>query len=256
MELGLRGKVVVITGSSRGIGRATAIAFGREGARVVLSARGGEALEEAAGAVRVAGGEALPVQVDVTTDEGVSTLLGEAGRAFGPVDVLVNNVGGSRGVPTWEASDEDWRTVLDVNLMPAVRCSRAVIPSMVERRSGAIAIVSSIYGRESGGPTTYNAAKAAELALAKQLARQLAPHGVRVNAVAPGSVIFPGGSWQRRVDADPEAMKRFVASDMPLGRFGRPDEVADAIVFLCSERASLITGACLNVDGCQSRSNI
>jgi len=256
MDLGLRGKVVVITGSSRGIGRATAIAFGAEGARVVLSARGAEQLDEAAGAVRAAGGEALPVQVDVTTDEGVGRLLDETSRAFGPVDVLVNNVGGSRGAPTWEASDEDWRSVLDLNLMPAVRCSRAVIPAMIERRAGSIVIVSSIYGRESGGATTYNAAKAAELSLAKQLARQLAPHNVRVNAVAPGSVIFPGGGWQRRVDADPEAMRRFVQSDMPLGRFGEPPEIASVIVFLSSERASLITGACLNVDGGQSRSNI
>jgi 3-oxoacyl-[acyl-carrier protein] reductase len=256
MDLGLAGKVVVITGSSRGIGRATAIAFGAEGARVVLSARGEEQLAEAAGAVRAAGGEALPVQIDVTTDEGVARLLDQAGQRFGPVDVLVNNVGGSRGTATWEATDEDWRSVLDLNLMPAIRCSRAVIPSMVERRSGSIVIVSSIYGRESGGPTTYNAAKAAELSLAKQLARQLAPHNVRVNAVAPGSIIFPGGSWQRRVDADPEAMKRFVQSEMPFGRFGQPEEVASAIVFLGSERASLVTGACLNVDGCQSRSNI
>jgi 3-oxoacyl-[acyl-carrier protein] reductase len=246
MDLGLGGKVVVITGSSRGIGRAT----------VVLSARGEEQLAEAAEAVRAAGGEALPVQVDVTTDQGVARLLDQARERFGPVDVLVNNVGGSRGAPTWEASDEEWRSVLDLNLMPAVRCSRAVIPSMVERRSGSIVIVSSIYGRESGGPATYNAAKAAELSLAKQLARQLAPHNVRVNAVAPGSVIFPGGSWQRRVDADPEAMKRFVAAEMPLGRFGAPEEIASAIVFLGSARASLITGACLNVDGCQSRSNI
>jgi 3-oxoacyl-[acyl-carrier protein] reductase len=130
------------------------------------------------------------------------------------------------------------------------------MPSMVERRSGSIVIVSSIYGRESGGAATYNAAKAAELSLAKQLARQLAPHNVRVNAVAPGSIIFPGGSWQRRVDADPEAMRRFVQSDMPLGRFGQPEEVANVIVFLGSSRASLVTGACLNVDGGQSRSNI
>jgi 3-oxoacyl-[acyl-carrier protein] reductase len=256
MDLGLRDKVVVITGSSRGIGRATAIAFGAEGARVVLSARGEEQLAEAAQAVRAAGGQALPIQVDVTTDQGIERLLAETQRSFGPVDVLVNNVGGSRGAPTWEATDEDWRSVLDLNLLPAVRCSRAVIPSMIERRSGSIVIVSSIYGRESGGATTYNAAKAAELSLSKQLARQLAPHNVRVNAVAPGSIIFPGGGWQRRVDADPEAMRRFVESDMPLGRFGQPEEVANVIVFLSSTRASLVTGACLNVDGCQSRSNM
>src|SRR5215208_7001134 len=117
MDLGLRGKVVVITGSSRGIGRATAVAFGAEGARVVISARGEEQLAEAAEAVRAAGGEALPVQVDVTTEQGVARLLDQAQQSFGPLDVLINNVGGSRGAPTWEATDQDWGAVLDLNLM-------------------------------------------------------------------------------------------------------------------------------------------
>jgi 3-oxoacyl-[acyl-carrier protein] reductase len=197
---------------------------------------------------------ALAVEADVTTADGLESVLEQTRRAHGPIDILVNNVGGSRGSPTWEATDDDWDQVLDLNLMPAVRASRAVIPEMVERRSGCIVVISSIYGRESGGATTYNAAKAAELALAKQLARQLAPHGVRVNA--PGSILFPGGGWQRRIDADPEAMRRFVASDMPLGRFGKPEEIANVVVFLCSDRASLVTGACINVDGGQSRSNI
>jgi 3-oxoacyl-[acyl-carrier protein] reductase len=256
MELGLRGKVALVTGSSRGIGRAIAVGLGAEGCKVTLCARGREALEEAAGAVRAAGGVALAVEADVTTADGLERVLDETRRAHGPIDILVNNVGGSRGSPTWEATDEDWGQVLDLNLMPAVRASRAVIPEMVERRSGSIVVVSSIYGRESGGATTYNAAKAAELATAKQLARQLAPHGVRVNTVAPGSILFPGGGWQRRIDADPEAMRRFVASDMPLGRFGAPEEIANVVVFLCSDRASLVTGACVNVDGGQSRSNI
>jgi 3-oxoacyl-[acyl-carrier protein] reductase len=256
VQLDLHDRVAVVTGSSRGIGRAIAIGLAAEGARVTICARGREALDEAAAAVRAAGGSVVAVEADVTSAEGVARVLDETRRAHGPVDILVNNVGGSRGSPTWEASDEDWSTVLDLNLLPAVRATRAVIPEMVERKRGSIIFISSIYGRESGGPVTYNAAKAAELATAKQLAKQLAPQGVRVNSVAPGSILFPGGSWQRRIDADPETLRRFVETEMPLGRFGTPEEVANVVVFLASDRASLVTGTCLNVDGCQSRSNI
>ncbi len=256
MDLGIRGKVAIITGSSRGIGRATAISLGREGARVVICSRGADALAESAAAVRATGAEVLAVEADLTTVSGVENVTSSARNAFGSIDILVNNVGGSRGLPTWEATDDDWDGVIDINLRPAIRASRAVIPEMVARGNGCIVIVSSIYGRESGGATTYNAIKAAELSFSKQLARQLAPKGVRVNAVAPGSILFPGGGWQRRIDADAEAMRRFVETDLPFGRFGGPDEVADVITFLCSARASLVTGTCLNVDGCQSHSNI
>ena len=256
MDLGIRGKVAIITGSSRGIGRATAISLGREGAKVVVCARGADALAESAAAVRATGAEVLAVEADLTTVSGVEKVTSSARNAFGSIDILVNNVGGSRGLPTWEATDDDWDGVIDINLRPAIRASRSVIPDMVTRGNGCIVIVSSIYGRESGGATTYNAIKAAELSFSKQLARQLAPKGVRVNAVAPGSILFPGGGWQRRIDADPEAMRRFVETDLPFGRFGGPEEVADVITFLCSARASLVTGTCLNVDGCQSHSNI
>jgi 3-oxoacyl-[acyl-carrier protein] reductase len=127
---------------------------------------------------------------------------------------------------------------------------------MERQGGGAIVMISSIYGRESGGRPAYNVVKAAENALSKSMARQLAPKGIRVNAVAPGSIIFPGGSWQRRVDDNPEALAAFVKAEMPLGRFGKPEEVANAVTFLVSDAASLILGACLNVDGGQSRSLI
>ena len=117
-------------------------------------------------------------------------------------------------------------------------------------------MIASIWGRESGGRMTYNAMKAAEISLGKSLAQQLAPHNIRVNTVAPGSILFPGGSWHRRQQAEPEAIAQFVVRELPFGRFGRSDEVGAVVAFLASPRASWISGACLPVDGCQSKSNI
>ena len=127
---------------------------------------------------------------------------------------------------------------------------------MEQQGNGSIIMISSIWGRELGGPSSYNATKAAEIGLAKNLAKELAPKGIRVNTVAPGSILFPGGGWDQRQNADPEGMANFVKQNMPLGRFGRPEEIASVVVFLASERASLLTGACINVDGCQSYSLI
>jgi 3-oxoacyl-[acyl-carrier protein] reductase len=127
---------------------------------------------------------------------------------------------------------------------------------MRERRSGVIVMISSIYGRELGGPASYQVVKSAQLSLSKALAKDLAPHNIRVLTVAPGSISFPGGSWWRRQQSDPEGMARFIAQDMPLGRFGRAEEVGDVVAFMCSDRASLVTGACIPVDGCQGKSLI
>ncbi|MBI1927607.1 SDR family oxidoreductase, partial [Candidatus Poribacteria bacterium] len=172
------------------------------------------------------------------------------------IDVLVNNVGSSRWTPTLDISDQEWHDILDLNLVSAARMSRAVIPTMQKGGGGVIIMISSIWGRESGGHITYNASKAAEISMAKALAHELGKDNIRVNTVAPGSILFPGGGWERRQKADPEGIADFVKRDMPLGRFGKPEEIANVVVFLASERASLVTGACINVDGCQSKSNI
>jgi len=127
---------------------------------------------------------------------------------------------------------------------------------MRARGGGVIVMIASIYGRESGGRMTYNAAKAAEISLAKSMARELAPDNIRVNSVAPGSILFPGGSWYRRQQQDPEGIADFVRRELPFGRFGRPEEVGAVVAFLCSSRASWISGASVTVDGCQSRSLI
>ncbi len=253
MDFGLRDRVAIVTGSSRGIGRSTAVALADEGARVVLNARGGEALEQTAAELRARGATALAVAADVMAPEGCQRLLDATLAHFGQVDILVNNVGGGQAAGL-DALDAEWQEALDWTLWPSLRLSRLVVPHMRQRGRGVVVMVASIYGREWGGRAGYQVAKSAEISLAKALARQLAPSGVRVLSVAPGSILFPGGSWARRQDADPAAMAAFVQQEMPLGRFGRPEEVADVICFLCSDRASLVTGACLPIDGCQGRS--
>ncbi len=176
--------------------------------------------------------------------------------ARGDLDILVNNVGLAKGSDIVQTTDAEWQEALDQTLFPAVRASRLAVPQMRKRGGGSIVMIASIWGRESGGRMTYNAVKAAEISLAKAMAQQLARDNIRVNSVAPGSIRFAGGSWDRRVKEDPEGMADFVLRELPFGRFGRPEEVGAVVAFLVSPRASWISGASVPVDGCQSRSLI
>ncbi|MFN8523102.1 MAG: SDR family oxidoreductase [Chloroflexota bacterium] len=256
MELGLRNKVAIVTGASRGIGRSIALGLAAEGCKLAVCARGAEVLEQTAAELRAKGVDVLAVAADATDGAALESFINRAVSHYGRADVLVNNVGGGGQDQFVETSDADWAATFDLTLWPAVRASRLVVPVMERQGSGSIIMITSIYGREWGGRPAYNVVKAAENALAKSMARQLAPKGIRVNAVAPGSIIFPGGSWERRVQADPEKLAAFVQAEMPLGRFGRPEEVANVVVFLASDAASLMVGTCVNVDGGQSRSLI
>jgi 3-oxoacyl-[acyl-carrier protein] reductase len=258
MDLGLAGSVAVVTGGSRGLGLGIARSLAAEGCHLVLAARDSQALaavQEELQALRV---QVVTMACDLTTPQAPGALAQAALQHFGRVDILVNNVGGNRRKEFVATTEEDWELLLNWNLLSHVRLTRALLPSMRARRQGVVIFISSIFGREAGGKglSLYNTTKAALISLAKILSLEEAPHGIRVLSVAPGSIRFPGGSWDRRAQEDPEGIAQFVAQNLPYGRFGTVEEVASVVTFLASPRASLITGACIPVDGGQSRSLI
>jgi 3-oxoacyl-[acyl-carrier protein] reductase len=267
LDLQLEGKAAIVTGSSRGLGLASARALAVEGCHVCLCSRGSDDLERAAAELRTVQGSnpgtgtggrppVIAVTADLSTADGAQKVVEATLEAFGAIDILVNNVGTAKGTDIVNTDDGEWQEALDQTLYPAIRMSRLVVPHMRTRGGGSIVMIASIWGRESGGRMVYNAVKAAEISLAKAMAQQLAGDGIRVNSVAPGSILFPGGSWDKRVKADPVGMAEFVRRELPFGRFGRAEEVGDVVAFLASPRASWISGASLTVDGCQSRSQI
>ena len=264
MHFGIAGKVLPVTGASRGIRRAIAQALAAEGCRLAICARGEEGLEQAAAELQSQGSPVLAFPVDVTVPAQAETLTMAILEAYDSLDILVNNVGGSRGSTLEQTSEAQWQEAFGLNLFAAVRLARLALPAMRRQSWGRIVNISSIYGRETGGGMTYNASKAALISFTKALARELAPEGITVNSVAPGSLLFPGGSWDRR--ATTESARRgitrdawiaeFVGANIPAGRFGTPEEIAAVVAFLASHQARWVTGAIINVDGGQSRSGI
>lgn len=260
MKLGLKEKVVLVTGASKGIGKAIAVAFAAEGSRVVLNARNQQELEQAVQEIRQSGGYALALAADVMSASEVQRLAQQTVERFGTVHVLVNNAGGAGGFASFEElSDEDWINIFNLNVLSAVRMTRALLPFMKQQKWGRIINIASESGIQPDPfMPHYNAAKAAVINLTKSLSKAYASDGILVNTVSPAFIKTPlveqllAAQAQEQGVTPQKAEQAFLRQNRPhieLGRPGTPEEVASAVVFLASEAASFITGANLRVDG-------
>jgi 3-oxoacyl-[acyl-carrier protein] reductase len=253
VDLGLTEKVGLVTGGSRGIGRAIALRLASEGVRVGICGRSAETIETTLAEIRAKGAQAHGVVADVTCPGEVERFVDESAAALGGADLVVANVGGSAGQNLLTSTPEDWLRTFDLNLFHAVRAIRAAVPHMQQRGGGSVVSIASISGWKPGPNAQYGATKAGEIFLAGALAWELAPARIRVNTVSPGSIMFAGGGWERFRAQHAERFAEFERREFPWGRLGTPEEVADVVVFLLSERAGWINGANIAVDGAQGR---
>jgi 3-oxoacyl-[acyl-carrier protein] reductase len=252
MDLKLTGGVVLVTGSSRGIGLATAKAFAAEGCRVMLSARSGEQLREAETALRATGAQVAAQAGDVDNPDDARRLIEATVKAYGGVDILVNNVGGGGGgARIADSTDDDWRGALERNLIQTVRMMRLVLPHMKGRPGAAVINIASISGwsPQLAMSGQYGAAKAALIFDTERWALEFLPHRIRVNTVSPGSILVEGNGWDRYRLSNPAYFDDYVRHGFPMGRLGTAEEVADVIVFIASSRAYWINGRNIPVDG-------
>lgn len=259
MNLGLTDKVAFVSGASRGIGFAIAAGFAAEGCKVAISARDGNALEDAVRrlSATTGPGRVLGIPADMADEQAAAWAVAQAESELGHIEVAVANAGSGAARGGIELSRGDWQEALDANLFPATVLAGCVLPGMAARRRGCLTVVSSIAGIEAiRAPIPYAAAKAAIDMAVKGYAQQVGGTGVRVNAVAPGNVFFPGGSWARKFEdgQKKEIFVRYIETEVPLRRFATPREIADVVIFLSSARAGFVTGAVVAADGGQLRS--
>ena len=253
MDLGLKNKHVLITGSSRGIGLAIVESFLQEDAKTCLVSRGSKGLFENEKKLQDIYGleNSFACKCDCTNIESLNSLKNRVKDKWGSLDIVVVNVGDGRSVSDALPDDEQWQKTWNNNFESALQTARTFLP-MLEESKGCLLFVSSIAGIEAfGAPTDYSTAKTAIIALAKNMARKLAPD-VRVNVIAPGNVYFEGGSWDEKIKQDKKRVDEIIKSTVPMNRFATPQEVAGSVVFLCSDKASFITGATLVIDGGQT----
>ena len=237
-------KVAIVTGASRGIGRCIALALAAQGAKVVASARNAEALDKLVEEIKQQGGEATAVVGDVAVDTDASRLIDQAVAKYGQVDILVNNAGITRDGLLLRMKNEDWDAVLDTNLKGAFLCTRAAAKVMSKQRSGRIINISSVVGEMgNAGQANYCASKAGLLGLTKSVARELARRNVTVNAITPGFIVTD------MTDDMTDKARQAMTEQIPLGRLGEVDDIANAVIFLASDQSSYITGQVLGING-------
>jgi 3-oxoacyl-[acyl-carrier protein] reductase len=254
MDLQLNDRVAFVAGSSRGIGRAIARTLLQEGCRVCITGRDSSILNAALQDLRSEFGESvLGLPGDLTDPGVIHEAFSTVNRMWGGPDILVANLGTGRGKPGWNQEEDEWKRLFNLNFFGSVRLAQAAIPYL-QRRAGNILFIGSVVGVEAtAAPLPYSAAKAALVNYSKNLARAAAEYGIRVNCLAPGNVLFPGGSWEWHLNERREEVERMISREVPQKRFGTPEEIAEFAVYLVSPRASFATGGCYVIDGGQTR---
>jgi 3-oxoacyl-[acyl-carrier protein] reductase len=251
MDLGIAGRVALVTGGSRGLGKQCALSLARESVNVAICGRSQETLDKTVAELKDIGVNAIGIVADVSDISQAESLNQQVADGLGGVDILVNNVGGSlvrKDLP--DISTDELKSVFDLNLFGGFELMVQVLPHMRKQKWGRIINIASIFGREFGGNIGYMTSKAALIAATKHAALTLATDGVTVNSIAPGSILHEGGSWERfQNDNPPDVVADFIDQNLPMGKFGWPEPIGDLAAFLASERADLITGACIVADG-------
>ena len=259
MDLGIKGKYALVTGGTHGIGKAIAFALADEGCNLAVCARTFSGLQETEKQLKAKGVDCLAVQADVTVKKDINLVFSKIIKKWGSLHILINNVGGGGRWGTEDIVNTDdnvWQEVYDKNVMSAIRFIKLAVPYMRKQKWGRIINITSLYGREAGGRPWFNIAKTAQTVLIKNLSlkKEIVRDGITFNSIAPGSIMIPDTGWQKEQKKNPVAFKAMLDDKFPLGRLGTPEEVAALVVFICSERASLINGASIAVDGSEGRS--
>jgi len=261
MDLKIKGKIALVTGGTHGIGRSIALALGDEGASVCVCSRNKERVEKTVSELKEKGVSSLGVQADVTLEPDIKNVMKKIIDKWGTIHILINNVGGGGrwGSDMVEETDEEvWRDVYNKNVLAAIRFTNSSIPYMRGQKWGRVVTITSIFGREAGARPWFSMAKTSQTSFMKALAMKhyLSKDGITFNSVAPGAIMIPDTGWDRMLKENPKELREFIKRELPLGRLGTPEEIANAVVFICSERASLLNGASIPVDGGQGKSII